>query len=176
MGSKLNKRTGALARDCRAEDESGGIVGRRSCNRSCYSLAHVVPATWLRDPGCRLVGTVLVRPLCSYPTVSTYFTLTSTVASAANWPGAAKGLPSMQVPMVLLGRMAVAEDWQGLGIGRLLLAAARQIAATSMPSAGGICMAVDQADEELVAFCAKYRFRRVDDESLRVFLPLDSLC
>lgn len=105
-----------------------------------------------------------------------YFTLTSTVASAANWPGAAKGLPSMPVPMVLLGRIAVAEDWQGQGIARLLLAAARQIAAASMRGAGGIGMAVDPADEELVAFYAKYGFRRVDDESLRMFLPLDSLC
>jgi GNAT superfamily N-acetyltransferase len=105
-----------------------------------------------------------------------YFTLTSTVASAANWPGAAKGLPSMPVPMVLLGRIAVAEDWQGRGIARLLLAAARQIAAASMRGAGGIGMAVDPADEGLVAFYAKYGFRRVDDESLRMFLPLDSLC
>ncbi|MFZ9936808.1 MAG: GNAT family N-acetyltransferase [Luteolibacter sp.] len=105
-----------------------------------------------------------------------YFTLTSTVASAANWPGAAKGLPSMPVPMVLLGRIAVAEDWQARGIARLLLAAARQIAAASMRGAGGIGMAVDPADEGLVAFYAKHGFRRVDDESLRMFLPLDSLC
>lgn len=105
-----------------------------------------------------------------------YFTLTSTVATAANWPGVATSLPSMPVPMVLLGRLAVAEDWQGRGIARLLLAAARQIAAASMRGAGGIGMAVDPAAEELVAFYAKYGFRRVDDESLRMFLPLDSLC
>lgn len=104
-----------------------------------------------------------------------YFTLTSTVANAANWPGVAKGLPSMPVPMVLLGRLAVAEAWQGQGIARLLLAAARQIAATSMRGAGGIGMAVDPADEELVDFYYKYGFRRVDDASLRMFLPLDSL-
>jgi GNAT superfamily N-acetyltransferase len=105
-----------------------------------------------------------------------YFTVTSTVATAAKWPGAAKGLPTMPVPMVLLGRLAVAEDWQGRGIARLLLAAARQIAAASMRGAGGIGMAVDPADEDLVAFYAKYGFRRVDAESLRMFLPLDSLC
>jgi hypothetical protein len=27
-----------------------------------------------------------------------------------------------------------------------------------------------------VAFYTKYGFKRVDDESLRMFLPLDSLC
>lgn len=105
-----------------------------------------------------------------------YFTLASTVATAASWPGAAKGLPAMPVPMVLLGRLAVAEDWQGRGIARLLLAAARGIAAASMRGAGGIGMAVDPADEELVAFYARYGFRRVDTQSLRMFLPLESLC
>ena len=44
------------------------------------------------------------------------------------------------------------------------------------PFWGYIGMAVDPADEELVAFYAKYGFRRVDDDSLRMFLPLDSLC
>lgn len=105
-----------------------------------------------------------------------YFTLTSTLAKAANWPGAAKGLPSMPVPIVLLGRLAVAEDWQGRGIARLLLAAARKISAGSMRGAGGVGLVVDPANEELVAFYAKYGFVRVEEISLRMFLPLDSLC
>lgn len=105
-----------------------------------------------------------------------YFTLTSTLAKAANWPGTAKGLPSMPVPIVLLGRLAVAENWQGQGIARLLLAAAREIAAASMRGAGGVGLAVDPADDSLVAFYAKYGFRRVEEQSLRMFLPLESLC
>ncbi len=105
-----------------------------------------------------------------------YFTLTSTVARAINWPGTAKGLPAMPVPLVLLGRLAVAVEWQGRGVARLLLAAARQIAATSMRGSGGIGLAVDPASEALVEFYAKYGFKRVDDQSLRMFLPLDSLC
>lgn len=126
--------------------------------------------------GVSITRVLVERNACKPKAVLGYFTLTSTVASAANWPGVSKGLPSMPVPMVLLGRIAVAEDWQGRGIARLLLAAARQIAAASMRGAGGIGMAVDPADEELVAFYAKYGFRGVDDESLRMFLPLDSLC
>lgn len=105
-----------------------------------------------------------------------YFTLTSTLAKAANWPGATKGLPSMPVPIVLLGRLAVAEDWQGQGIARLLFAAAREIAAGSMRGAGGVGLAVDPAEDSLVAFYAKYGFRRVEEQSLRMFLPLESLC
>jgi predicted N-acetyltransferase YhbS len=81
----------------------------------------------------------------------------------------------MPVPVVLLGRLAVAEDWQGQGIARLLLAAAREIAARSMRGAGGVGMAVDPADEGLVAFYTKYGFIRVEEQALRMFLPLDSL-
>ena len=105
-----------------------------------------------------------------------YFTLTSTLAKAVNWPGTVKGLPGMPVPIVLLGRLAVAEDWQGRGIARLLLAAAREISAGSMRGAGGVGLAVDPADEQLLAFYAKYGFIRVEEQSLRMFLPLDSLC
>lgn len=105
-----------------------------------------------------------------------YFTLTGTLAKATHWPGAAKGLPTMPVPIVLLGRLAVADEWQRRGISKLLLAAAREIAAASMRGIGGVGMAVDPAGEELVAFYAKYGFRRVEDGSLRMFLPLDSLC
>ena len=105
-----------------------------------------------------------------------YFTLTSTLAKAVNWPGAAKGLPDRPVPIVLLGRLAVAEVWQGKQIGKLLMAAAREVAAASMRGAGGIGLAVDPADEQLVAFYARYGFVRVEEQSLRMFLPLDSLC
>lgn len=105
-----------------------------------------------------------------------YFTLTSTLAKASHWPGTAKGLPTMPVPIVLLGRLAVAEAWQGRGVASLLLAAAREIAAASMRGAGGVGLAVDPADESLVPFYSKYGFRRVEETSLRMFLPLASLC
>ncbi len=104
-----------------------------------------------------------------------YFTLTSTLANAVKWPGVIKGLPALPVPTVLLGRLAVAEPWQGHGIARLLLAAARDIAAASMHGTGGIGLTVDAADEEIVGFYEKYGFKRVEPYSLRLFLPLASL-
>jgi hypothetical protein len=55
------------------------------------------------------------------------------------------------------------------------LAAAREIAASSMQGTGGIGLAVDAADEELVEFHQKYGFHRIGEDSLRLCLPLSSL-
>lgn len=104
-----------------------------------------------------------------------YFTLTTVVAEATAWPGTSKGLPRMPVPVVLLGKLAVAGEHQGKGGASLLLAAARELAATSIQGTGGIGLAVNAADEEVVGFYEKFGFKRVADHSLRLFLPLASL-
>jgi GNAT superfamily N-acetyltransferase len=152
-------------------DRKGFSCGKESLDRYLRETArgHLAKGVSITRV---LVGRDAVKP----KPILGYFTLASTIAAAANWPGAAKGLPAMPVPMVLLGRLAVAEDWQGRGIARLLLAAAREIAAASMRGAGGVGLAVDPADEELVAFYARYGFRSVEEQSLRMFLPLESLC
>ena len=145
------------------------------CGREC-------PDRYLRETakGHLLKGVSVTRVLVEQGAPSPvpilgYFTLTTILAEAAGWPGAAKGLPDMPVPLVLLGRLAVALDWQRKGIARLLLAAAREISASSMSGTGGIGLAVDAADESLVAFHQTYGFRRVATDSLRLFLPLSSL-
>lgn len=123
------------------------------------------------------VTRVLVQRGSSKPKpILGYFTLTGTLATASLWPDVAKGLPMAPVPMVLLGRLAVAENWQKKGIAGLLLAAAREIASGSMHGAGGVGMIVDAADEDLVHFYEKHGFRRVEKQSLRLFLPTSSLC
>lgn len=105
-----------------------------------------------------------------------YFTLTTVLAEATHWPGVAKGLPRMPVPVVLLGRLAVAEACQGNHLARLLLAAAREISAASLRGTGGIGLAVDAAHQDIVRFYEKYGFKRISDDSLRLFLPTSSLC
>jgi GNAT superfamily N-acetyltransferase len=104
-----------------------------------------------------------------------YFTLTTILIEASAWPGAAKGLPALPIPVILLGRLAVAATWQRKGIAALLLAAARQISAASLHGTGGIGLAVDAAEEELVPFYQKYGFRRIRPSPLRLFLPTESL-
>ena len=122
------------------------------------------------------VTRVLVKRSANEPKpILGYFTLTTVLAEARNWPNIKKGLPRTAVPVVLLGRLAVANEAQGKGIGHLLLAAAREIAATSLRGTGGVGLAVDAASEELVEFYEKYGFHRIAVESLRLFMPTKSL-
>lgn len=152
-------------------DRKGFRCGRESLDRYLRETARGHLAK-----GVSVTRVLVLRDAVKPKPVLGYFTLTSTVAQAANWPGVLKGLPTMPVPLVLLGRLAVAESWQGKGIARLLLAAAREISAASMRGTGGIGLAVDAADEEVAGFYEKYGFKRVEDHPLRLFLPLAALC
>ena len=60
-------------------------------------------------------------------------------------------------------------------LGARLLALARAIAFDSLTATGGIGMVVDAAGEELIDNYRRYGFRRVSDQSMRLFLPTRSL-
>lgn len=104
-----------------------------------------------------------------------HFTLSGITVEAREWPGAPSGLPRQAVSAVLLGRLAVARSAHGRGIGSMLVATARQLARESIARTGGVGLVVDAANEEIVGFYARYGFRRVVPEGLRMFLPAASL-
>jgi len=89
--------------------------------------------------------------------------------------GAPKGLPRQAVSAVLLGRLAVAQSAQGIRIGSMLIATARQLAREAIVRSGGVGLVADAANEEVVEFYAKYGFLRVTSKGLRMFLPTASL-
>ena len=104
-----------------------------------------------------------------------FFTLSGILVEARPWPGAPKGLPSQAVPAVLLGRLAVATRHQGKGLGSILVATACQLAHESITRSGGIGLVVDAAHQEAASYYARFGFRPVSPDSLRLFLPAKSL-
>lgn len=104
-----------------------------------------------------------------------YFSLSCISIEAREWPGAPKGLPRQAVSAVLLGRLAVAQSAQSIGIGSMLIATARQLARETIVRSGGVGLVADAANEEVVEFYAKYGFLRVTSKGLRMFLPTASL-
>lgn len=104
-----------------------------------------------------------------------YFTLSGIVVEGKSWPDVPKGMPSQAVPAVLLGRLAVAVEHQGKGLGSMLLASACQLAHEAIIRSGGIGMVVDAAHLRAASFYRSFGFKPVSKGSLRLFLPAKSL-
>lgn len=104
-----------------------------------------------------------------------YFTLSTVPVEAAAWPGVPKGLPKQPLTAVLLGRLAVDKEWQGIKRGERLLGLARQFAVQTLEATGGVGLVVDAANESVVRFYEKFGFRSVEAGALRLFLPRATL-
>jgi GNAT superfamily N-acetyltransferase len=75
------------------------------------------------------------------------------------------------VSATLIGRLAVAKDRQGQGLGAVLLADALHRAFESASTVGSSMVIVDALDEQAVAFYAAHGLVRLPD-SLRLVLPM----
>jgi GNAT superfamily N-acetyltransferase len=78
------------------------------------------------------------------------------------------------VSATLSGRLAVAAEHQGQGLGGLLLADAVQRAYVSASSVGSSMLVVDAISEQAAAFYEAYGFVRLP-ESLRLVLPMRAI-
>lgn len=83
----------------------------------------------------------------------------------------AVGLEVVPYPMVggyLLGRLGVARDRAGQGIGAALVAVALDAATQASVEAGGVFLAVDPKDEGVAAWYARLGFARLDSKRSRM--------
>jgi ribosomal protein S18 acetylase RimI-like enzyme len=104
--------------------------------------------------------------------VAGYYTLTATsIALSAFSPDIVGKLPRYPVvPAALLGRLAVASDYQGLGLGGVLLADA--LKRTSRAELGVFAMVVDAKDAAAQRFYEHYGFMLLPGEARRLCLPI----
>jgi GNAT superfamily N-acetyltransferase len=84
----------------------------------------------------------------------------------------AKGLPTIDVPVVLLGRLAVDRSAQGKGLGGLLLLDALRRAQHIADHIGIRAVEVDAIDDAAQRFYAKFGFTSLLDEPRHQFLPM----
>jgi GNAT superfamily N-acetyltransferase len=77
-----------------------------------------------------------------------------------------------RVPAVRLGRLAVAREHQGQGIGALLLFHAMWNVGQVDAIVGAVALLVDAKDERAQRFYSKYGFLELPDRPLNLFLPI----
>lgn len=87
----------------------------------------------------------------------------------------AKGLPKIDVPVVLLGRLAVDKRAQGQKLGSLLLVDALQRAERISEQIGIRAVEVDAIGESARDFYLRFGFAPLQDDPLHLFLPMSVL-
>lgn len=87
-------------------------------------------------------------------------------------PEEAKGLPRLDVPVILLGRLAVDRTVQGQGLGALLLLDALARSSRIADQVGVRAVEVDAIDDSAKKFYLKYGFTPLADDRRHLFLPM----
>lgn len=108
--------------------------------------------------------------------IAGYFTLSAGSVSCSDLPEKlARKLPRYPVPVALIGRLAVAKDFQGKGLGSILVAKAveKVVQASETLAVAGII--VDAKDDEAISFYRHLGFLPLEGQSNRLLLPRGSL-
>ena len=84
----------------------------------------------------------------------------------------AKGLPRIDVPVILMGRLAVDASAQGKGLGSLLLIDALRRAQYLGDQVGIRAVEVDAIDDAAQAFYLRFGFTPLIDEPRHLYLPM----
>lgn len=99
-----------------------------------------------------------------------YYALTLAELENRNLPEAWRKKLPRRVPGVRLGRLAVDRNYQGKGLGELLLVDALIRAQRIYSEAGGIGLFVDAIDEPAASYYRRFGFEASPDNSLLLFL------
>ena len=105
-----------------------------------------------------------------------YYSLSAGSLNATALPEALRRrLPGYPVPVVLLGRLAVAESHQGMGLGSILLADALQRIAQASQVMAVYAVVVDALNLQAAKFYRQFGFISLPSQPLKLFLPMDSV-
>jgi ribosomal protein S18 acetylase RimI-like enzyme len=84
-----------------------------------------------------------------------------------------RGLPD-PVPVALLARLAVDQQFQNQGLGRYLLVDALRRIVTASAQVAAHAIVVDAMNAAAKAFYLKYEFIELTNDPMRLFLPLET--
>jgi GNAT superfamily N-acetyltransferase len=149
----------------------------RQHERSQFDCGHVSLNEWLKQRAGQfdrkdLARTfVAVRPDCVE--VLGYYALSNHAVVHEVLPeDEAKGLPRLDVPVVLLGRLAVDRTMHGQGLGQFLLIDALRRVQRISEHTGVRAIEVDAIDAAARSFYLKFGFHSLLDDPQHLFLPM----
>ncbi len=150
----------------RQHDRSGFACGSTALDRYLQQQA--------RQDADKGVAAAFVLTLPPAARVLGYYTLSASVVHADELPAAiAKKLPRYpQLPVVLLGRLAVHSSMKGQGLGQFLLLDALHRCLQAAANIAAMAVVVDAKDAAAAAFYQRYGFAPLQAQPQRQFLPM----
>jgi GNAT superfamily N-acetyltransferase len=145
----------------------------RDHDRAAFDCGHAALNDWLKQRAGQFDQRDLARTYVAVRgqerAVLGYYAISSHLVRRGDLPeDQAKGLPRIDVPVVLLGRLAIDRGVQGQGLGSLLLIDALRRA----EQLGIRAIEVDAIDHAARKFYEKFGFVALLDNSQHLFLPM----
>jgi GNAT superfamily N-acetyltransferase len=108
------------------------------------------------------------------PRVLGYYTLSASLVNASELPDTlAKKLPRYpELPVTLIGRLAVDQSMKGKGIGQFLLMDALRRSLNAAINIAAMAVLVEAKDESAQAFYRHFGFSPLQQQPRRLFLPM----
>lgn len=108
-------------------------------------------------------------------TILGFFSLSLTEIESASLPEEIRRKFPRAVPIVRLGRLAVAAQYQGRGFGKDLMIAAMDKFMEIFARGGGVGLFLDAKDLRAKEFYEKFGFISLPGNELELFLPVNSI-
>jgi GNAT superfamily N-acetyltransferase len=155
------------------------LVGRHDVTRFANGL-HPSLDQWLRERAFVSEGlsarTYVVCASEEQERVIGYFSITAAVEQRAALPSAKlrRGMPE-QVPLLLIGRLAVDAQWRGRGLGSALLGDALRRCLAASEIAGARSVVAHAIDEAAVGFYERHGFSRSPLGERVMLMPIETV-
>ena len=129
-----------------------------------------------QDARRRVYRVFVASPLGEPRLVIGYYSLSAGSLAAADLPAKfRRRLPRYPVPVVLLGRLAIAKSHQGKGLGAILIADALQRIALASQVMAVYAVVVDALNNRAAEFYQQFGFIPLPSQPLKLLLPMESV-
>ena len=154
---------------CRQHDRAAFHCGADGLDRYLKQQA--------RQDADKRVAAPFVAVRATEARVLGYYTLSASVLTLADLPDElARKLPRYpQLPVTLLGRLAVDQSTKGQGLGEHLLLDALHRGLVYADQIAAMAVVVDAKDERAVSFYRHYGFVPLQAQPSRLFIPMRSV-
>jgi GNAT superfamily N-acetyltransferase len=152
----------------------------RSHDRSAFDCGQPLLNDWLKSQAGQFDRRDLSRTFVATrpdeTTVRGYYAISTHRVLHEDFPETeSQGLPRLDVPVVLLGRLAVDQSARGQGLGALLLVDALRRAMHIAEQVGIRAVEVDAIDEPARQFYLHFGFRSLKDDPRHLFIPMHEI-